>query len=88
MDVEGEKAQEAIVEGSQSRIGATLAGLDLKEPDADIDCEAEGTGVLDVLFGGELAYGNALTRTDLFINAALLCEQRLSVIQRQMARYP
>ena len=70
MDVEGEKAQEAIVESSQGRIRATLAGLNLEEPDADIDRETEGTGVLDVVFGGEFAYSNALTRADLFINAA------------------
>jgi len=78
VDVEGEKAQEAIVESSESRIGATLAGLNLEEPDADIDCETEGAGMLDVVFGGEFAYGDALTRTDLFINAALLCERRPS----------
>lgn len=68
--VERQKAQEAIVEGSQGRIRATLAGLDLEKPDADIDCETEGTGVLDVVFGGEFAYSNALTGADLFINAA------------------
>ena len=69
VDVEGEEAQEAIVERSQSRIRAALAGLDLEEPDADVDCKTEGTGMLDVVFGGEFAHGDALTRADLFINA-------------------
>jgi hypothetical protein len=68
--VERQKAQEAIVESSQGRIRATLAGLDLEKPDADIDRKTEGAGVLDVVFGGEFAYSNALTRADLFINAA------------------
>jgi hypothetical protein len=44
--------------------------LDLEKPDADVDGETEGTGVLDVVFGGEFAYGDALTGADLFINAA------------------
>jgi hypothetical protein len=70
VDVEGQQAQEAIIESSQSRIGATLAGLDLKEPDTDVDGEAKGTRMVDVVFGGEFAYSDALTGADFFINAA------------------
>ena len=76
MDVERKQAQEAIVESSQSRIRATLAGLNLEKPDAGIDCQTEGTRVLNVVFGGEFAYGDALTGADLFINAASCISER------------
>jgi hypothetical protein len=84
VDVEREEAQEAIVEGSQSRVCATLAGLDLEQPDADVDGEAEGAGVLDVVFGGEFADGDALTGADLFINAACCVSRGILAVRSHL----
>jgi hypothetical protein len=53
--------------------------LDLEEPDADIDGETKGAGMLDVVFGGKFAYSYALTGADFFINAA--CRERMSDIR-------
>lgn len=52
VDVEGNQAEEAVVEGAQRGIGATFAGLDLEEPDGDVDSKAKGTAVLFEVLDG------------------------------------
>lgn len=70
VDVQGEEAQQAVVEGSQGWVGAAFAGLDLEEPDADVDCEAEGAGMCGVVLGAEFGEGDALAGADVFEDAA------------------
>lgn len=47
--------QEAIVECSEGMAGATSTILDLGQPDTDVDSQAEGMGMEDVVLGGEPA---------------------------------
>ena len=70
MDVEGQKSQEAIIEGSEGRIGAAFSRLDLEQPDTDVDSQAERPRVRDVVFGSELAHSYALAWADFFIDSA------------------
>ena len=70
MDVERKKTQEAIIEGSEGRIGAAFSRLDLEQPDTDVDSQAEGPRVGDVVFGSELAHSYALAGADFFIDSA------------------
>ena len=43
-DIQVEQAEQAVVESSQGRVGAPAPGLDLEEPDGDVDREAQGGG--------------------------------------------
>ena len=38
VDVQCEEAEQAVVECSKGRVGATFTGLELEEPDGDVDC--------------------------------------------------
>lgn len=69
VDVQGEEAQEAVVKGSEGRVGAAFSGLDLEEPDADVDGEAEGPVASAVVFSAQLCEGNALAGADVFEDA-------------------
>jgi hypothetical protein len=66
MDVETEQAKEAVVKGSQGWVGPAFAGLDLEEPDADVDRKAKRTKMLGVVVGTEFGERYALARTNVF----------------------
>jgi len=52
VDVESDEAEQAVVKSAQRGVGATLARLNLEQPDGDVDSEAKRAAMfLEVLDG-------------------------------------
>jgi hypothetical protein len=75
VDGEGEETQEAVIEGSESRVRPAFAGLDLEEPDRGVDGNAEWTSCFFEFLNRKLRQGNAFAWANLFVNSTWILDR-------------